>query len=741
MTTRRESRPGVEAAPEDPAADQPKSNLSVPDIEPDIEPDVTNLTAALAYAEAGHAVFGLKPGAKEPYGRTRGFKDASTDSGTVAQWWNLVDRDDGTVYDSNIAIRPAPNVFVLDVDVRGDGYATLADRVIQLGALPENAPVAVTPSRGLHIWLSYNGDGELVDSLGPGLDVKANDGYLVVPPSVIENAPWEDPKPEGTYRWRVPLTGTLPPTSPSTWREAARKPEPRVRPKTERHNVAPFAVNITDDRKRAIASGALNKATAKLAATTSNRDNAKRDALWDVCKFLKDDVLTFAEVKDAMTEAFRANGLDVDRANGGLTRIEKDIKRALDNPKLPSVDWERRLRDQDIEISELTTATMEPANACETNGEPTTWEPDDDETEPTTWEPFDLGPYLRGEIERPQPSIGIVRSDGVRVIYPSREHAVLGETESGKTWFALGCVVSELLAGHHVVYIHYEEADATSTIERLRLLGVADAMIESQFRFVAPMKAARKEWLAELLAPAPSLVVHDGINEAMSLHGADIMAADGAATFRRNLIMPCTRAGAATLACDHLPKDREKRGRDAYGSVHKGNALDGARIVLENREPFGRGLRGVSYVFVTKDRPGFLRINGRPTKTPGKTFMGALVVDDSRTFEPFEMPFYAPSDGDGTLDGPGGEQTAASAELADIVHQMIMALPDRTVESKRRLFAQMRSAGQTFREGAMRDAVDDLVLAGRLVELPGKRKAIGYRAVPSAAQESEESDT
>ena len=58
--------------------------------------------------------------------------------------------------------------------------------------------------------------------------------------------------------------------------------------------------------------------------------------------------------------------------------------------------------------------------------------------------------------------------------------------------------------------------------------------------------------------------------------------------------------------------------RDAYGNVHKGNALDGARIMLENVEPFGRRMRGVSHVYVTKDRPGHLRSHGRPTKNPAE---------------------------------------------------------------------------------------------------------------------------
>jgi hypothetical protein len=354
--------------------------------------------------------------------------------------------------------------------------------------------------------------------------------------------------------------------------------------------------------------------------------------------------------------------------------------------------------------------------------------------EPTTWEPIDLGPYLRGEIDRPEPSLGIVRSDGLRIIYPAREHAILGETESGKTWFADSCVAAELIAGNHAVYIHYEEADPTSTIERLQLLGVDAALIVARLRFAGPTRPVREGWLNALLDPAPTLVVHDGVNEAMALHGAEIKDAEGASAFRRRLILPCLRVGAATLACDHMPMMRDGGRRDAYGSVHKGNALDGARIMLENVAPFGRRMRGVSHVFVTKDRPGHLRAHGRPTKTPGKTVMGTLVVDDSMTLGPdFTLRFFAPK-ADDDDQKPGADDDMA-AGLADTVEGVIAALPDRTVGSTRELYAQMRHAGRTFTNTTVRDAVDDLIVAGRLVEVPGKNRSKGYQTVPSSASD------
>jgi hypothetical protein len=160
--------------------------------------------AASHYARGGHPVFPLWPGTKIPRVK-RGFLAASTDLETVAAHWHKHPRD-------NIGLRPAERQSVLDVDTRYDGHASLADRVIQLGPLPQNAPVARTPTRGLHIWLLHELDGELAGSIGPGIDVKGHNGYLVVPPSVIEvRVDWDHklllPRGKHHYTWRVPLPG------------------------------------------------------------------------------------------------------------------------------------------------------------------------------------------------------------------------------------------------------------------------------------------------------------------------------------------------------------------------------------------------------------------------------------------------------------------------------------------------------------------------------------------------------
>ena len=66
-----------------------------------------------------------------------------------------------------------------------------------------------------------------------------------------------------------------------------------------------------------------------------------------------------------------------------------------------------------------------------------------------------------------EPTIGVTRQDGLRLLYPGKEHTCIGEMESGKSWLALACVVAELTKGNRVVYIHFEEANPNGIIHRL----------------------------------------------------------------------------------------------------------------------------------------------------------------------------------------------------------------------------------------------------------------------------------
>lgn len=356
------------------------------------------------------------------------------------------------------------------------------------------------------------------------------------------------------------------------------------------------------------------------------------------------------------------------------------------------------------------------------------------ERERDSWTPIDLTPYLNGTHERPEPTIGIARQDGLRLLYPGKEHAVIGEMESGKSWFSLACVAAELLAENAVVYIHFEEADPADSVERLLILGVPAYRIAAGFFFVGPSTPVTPDRIVRLLEQHPSLVILDGQNEGMALHAQAIREEDGAAAFRRLLVKPWTEAGAAVLSCDHVVKDKEARGRYALGSIHKGNALNGSLILLENQDPFGRGQRGASRLYAVKDRPGHLRRHGQGTKTSGKTYLGQIVVDDTRRWrDQLDLAFLAP-----TEDIPDPETATPRNPLDDWILSAIAAQPEQTVSSLRNLQAIMRTRGYHVRNGDVNDTLDDLVVSGQLTETKGTRNAKGYRiSTPATAPEQQ----
>jgi hypothetical protein len=336
-----------------------------------------------------------------------------------------------------------------------------------------------------------------------------------------------------------------------------------------------------------------------------------------------------------------------------------------------------------------------------------------------TWSAVDLGPYLDGSVRRTGSSVGLCRDDGLPVLYAGLEHAVIGEMEAGKSWFCLASAAAEMNAGHIVAYFHFEEADAGDTVERLLALGVSAEAVRRLFRFVGPDHAlSRAGDLGPLLDPAPTLAVFDGVNEAMSLHDHAIRDEDGAAAFRRLLIKPFTKVGAATLSADHVVKDPEHRGRYALGSVHKANALNGALLLVENVEPFGRGTRGRSRVSVVKDRPGYLRRHG-VTSRGAKTYLGDLTVDATGSTSAVELALVAVS----STTGPDGEQVDPDqARRADAEAHVIGVVAAISGRGEQATVTKVRGDSKISSDATV-DALDRLVSDGRLTETEGPRKA------------------
>lgn len=225
----------------------------------------------------------------------------------------------------------------------------------------------------------------------------------------------------------------------------------------------------------------------------------------------------------------------------------------------------------------------------------------------TAWAPLDLEAVLRGEEVDPPPCL-LARSDGNYLLYAGAVHTLSGEPGSGKTWVTLIAAVQELAQGATVTMIDFEDR-ASRVVGRLLALGATPPQIRDQFRYIRPRTGIDTTSRADLdtATRGSSLVILDGVTEAMTLHGLDLNANADVATFYdllpRHIADHC---GAAVVMIDHVVKDGEKQGRWALGGQHKLAGIDGVAYLVKAIEPFGRGKKGHARVTVSKDRPGYV---------------------------------------------------------------------------------------------------------------------------------------
>jgi hypothetical protein len=153
------------------------------------------LESALSYAELGYRVFPCRPDTKEPW-TEHGFLQATMDENQIERWWRENPR-------ANVAIA-TDGLAVLDID--GNGNPWLHDEPDRLVDLTE-APLSCTPTDGKHHvfrqpagrrWSCTTG------RLAAKVDMRANGGYFVVAPSVVDGK---------AYRWASDHGLNVPPES------------------------------------------------------------------------------------------------------------------------------------------------------------------------------------------------------------------------------------------------------------------------------------------------------------------------------------------------------------------------------------------------------------------------------------------------------------------------------------------------------------------------------------------------
>lgn len=156
------------------------------------------LEAALLYAELGYKVFPLMPGQKVP-ATENGLLDATTDPNLITEAWSNQPYNIGICTDG---------LLVVDIDGRMNPWlSTLGERAYDL----VGCPAVRTPRGGSHRYFRQpSGEWRNTASLiAPGVDTRANGGYVVAPPSFLESG--------GGYQWMPEFELTSDLSEPPKW--------------------------------------------------------------------------------------------------------------------------------------------------------------------------------------------------------------------------------------------------------------------------------------------------------------------------------------------------------------------------------------------------------------------------------------------------------------------------------------------------------------------------------------------
>lgn len=213
--------------------------------------------AALAYANAGVAVFPCVPDGKRPL-TPHGLLDATTDHGPLAAWWR---RWPG----ANLGLPTGMRVEVVDVDRRpaGSGFVAL-ERARTAGLVEGWAAVVRTPSQGLHLYYPAQPCSQQRSWAEPHahVDFRGAGGYVLVPPSRVVTS-------DGERRgYRLIATGhERRPVDAAALRRLLAPPPRRPRP-------APVAASSGLDGQR-------------LAAWLASRSEGNRNhaLFWAACRY------------------------------------------------------------------------------------------------------------------------------------------------------------------------------------------------------------------------------------------------------------------------------------------------------------------------------------------------------------------------------------------------------------------------------------------------------------------------
>jgi len=258
------------------------------------------LAAALDFAEKGIPVFPASAKTKKPL-TPNGFKDATTDEAQIRTWWTKWPK---AMIGVPMGSRSRRWLFDVDIDPsKGfNGPKELAQLTAQHGPLPETL-MGSTPRGGSHFFFLWNGVNirNSASKIAPGLDVRGEGGYAIVPPSTCADG--------RAYSW---CGNVSEPVEAPQW--LTDKAVKASRPKKARQSAAPSQkAQKSSPRDKAWARRALEDECAAVAAAPSGtRNDRLNTAAYNLFQIVASGELDEQEVRDRLFKAAEDCGLVAD---------------------------------------------------------------------------------------------------------------------------------------------------------------------------------------------------------------------------------------------------------------------------------------------------------------------------------------------------------------------------------------------------------------------------------------------
>ncbi|RMH83120.1 MAG: hypothetical protein D6683_02445 [Actinomyces sp.] len=569
---------------------------------------------ARGYAALGWAMVPIKKGTKRPPWADWPRR-ATTDAQVIIDWLEGHPGD-------NIGILTGERsgIWVLDIDPRNGGDEALADLEAQHGQIDAGVEV-LTGGGGRHLYFRYPADRRVHSGpLALGLDVKADGGQVLAPPSV-------HPDTGRPYTFEVSSTevGDAPAWLLDLVCDDSRHREPTETIPREELAQSPLAW----DRFNA---QATNETTAAL----------MQEAGWKIISRARNGVIHLQRPDLYEGEGKEGTSATIGAVTGApgvlyvwtssmvdegwepehtydpavvLSRVRFGGDDALADEWLASQGFGRRSRFADPEtIMERWLAHAAVEAALMRQGS--------DADDP--WADVDIEAVLTSEPLRPALW---ARSDGLKLLYPASVHWVSGEPAAGKTWMALSMVAQALQSGCHVTYYDFENGPLP-LLERAEALGIPRRRLTRQFHVKHPTVSwvgHEERLIREVVSTGTRLVVIDSCASAMSAAGLDPIDNADFGTFFI-FVRALAATGAAVVVLDHLRKDDAPTARYPLGA---GQKLAQATVAygLARTAPFAPGRDGQATVYVHKDRHG--QVLQAATRLGEADVIGKFILDAS----------------------------------------------------------------------------------------------------------------